>query len=140
MPEQEAFAFGSPQVPAVPLTAVLRIYLAPETRESRAGRIKAGGNKKKSFTEGWVEFSDKRRAKRLDSTEDQLGVGRAEHSAERRDHAVRDQPRDGRERAAGDGVAHRIRRLSLDVELLVHHAAKQRRHEPARADGIDLQR
>ena len=47
---------------------VLRIYLAPETKEARAGRVRAGGNKKKSFSEGWVEFSDKRRAKRIAST------------------------------------------------------------------------
>lgn len=49
-------------------TEVLRIYLAPESAQQRAGRVRAGGNKKKSFTEGWVEFEDKRRAKRIAST------------------------------------------------------------------------
>lgn len=49
-------------------TEVLRIYLAPETAQQRSSRVRAGGNKKKSFTEGWVEFEDKRRAKRIAST------------------------------------------------------------------------
>lgn len=49
-------------------TEVLRVYLAPEDTKSRAGRLRAGGNKKKKFTEGWVEFEDKRRAKRIAST------------------------------------------------------------------------
>ena len=44
-------------------TEVLRIYLAAETPEARAARVRAGGNKKKSWSEGWVEFEDKRRAK-----------------------------------------------------------------------------
>ena len=56
-------------------TEVLRIYLAPESRESRAGRVRAGGNKKKSFSEGWVEFGDKRRAKRLASTLNNTPMG-----------------------------------------------------------------
>lgn len=49
-------------------TEVLRIYLSPEDTAVRARRIRAGGNKKKSFTEGWVEFANKRRAKRIAST------------------------------------------------------------------------
>ena len=49
-------------------TEVLRIFLTPETKEARASRVKGGGNKKKSFGEGWVEFEDKRRAKRIAST------------------------------------------------------------------------
>ena len=48
-------------------TEVLRIYLAPESTQQRAGRVRAGGNKKKSFSDGWVEFEDKRRAKRIAS-------------------------------------------------------------------------
>ena len=47
---------------------VLRIYLAAEDTAARARRVRAGGNKKKNFTEGWVEFSNKRRAKRIAST------------------------------------------------------------------------
>ena len=56
-------------------TEVLRIYLAPETSEARAGRVRAGGNKKKSFSEGWVEFEDKRRAKRIASTLNNTPMG-----------------------------------------------------------------
>ncbi|KAL3931262.1 MAG: hypothetical protein SGPRY_001194 [Prymnesium sp.] len=40
----------------------------PEDTAVRARRLRAGGNKKKSFTEGWVEFANKRRAKRIAST------------------------------------------------------------------------
>lgn len=49
-------------------TEVLRVYLQPETAQQRSGRVRAGGNKKKSFSDGWVEFEDKRRAKRIAST------------------------------------------------------------------------
>ena len=34
----------------------------------RAKRVKSGGNKKKSYTEGWVEFADKKRALRISRT------------------------------------------------------------------------
>lgn len=56
-------------------TEVLRIYLAPEDGRSRAGRVRAGGNKKKSYTEGWVEFDNKRRAKRIASTLNNTPIG-----------------------------------------------------------------
>ena len=42
-----------------------RIYLAPEDSTLRAKRVKAGGNTRKMYTEGWVEFLDKRIAKRV---------------------------------------------------------------------------
>lgn len=54
---------------------MLRIYLAPESADARAGRVRAGGNKKKSFTEGWVEFENKRRAKRIASTLNNTAMG-----------------------------------------------------------------
>ena len=47
---------------------VLRVYLKAEEAEARARRRRAGGNKKKSYTEGWVEFSDKKIAKRIATT------------------------------------------------------------------------
>ena len=56
-------------------TEVLRIYLAPEDAKSRAGRLRAGGNKKKSYSEGWVEFDNKRRAKRIASTLNNTAIG-----------------------------------------------------------------
>ncbi|KAH7831926.1 putative pre-rRNA-processing protein ESF2 [Monocercomonoides exilis] len=40
-----------------------RIYLNPETVESRKKRIKSGGNRKTKYIDGWVEFMDKRIAK-----------------------------------------------------------------------------
>lgn len=40
-----------------------RIYLAPEDSKTAARRKKYRGNKRKNFTEGWVEFMDKRAAK-----------------------------------------------------------------------------
>ena len=56
-------------------TEVLRIYLAAESSEARSGRVRAGGNKKKSYSEGWVEFEDKRRAKRIASTLNNTPMG-----------------------------------------------------------------
>ena len=40
-----------------------RLFLTPEPPVVYARRVKAGGNKKRSFTDGWVEFSSKRHAK-----------------------------------------------------------------------------
>ena len=47
-----------------PFGTINRTYLAPEDPTSHARRVRAGGNKKKLFTEGWVEFVDKRDAKK----------------------------------------------------------------------------
>jgi ESF2/ABP1 family protein len=44
---------------------VLRIFLAPETTTAYQRRVKAGGSKRKQFTEGWVEFEDKKVAKKV---------------------------------------------------------------------------
>lgn len=46
-----------------PYGAINRIFLAPEDPTAHARRVKAGGNKKKSYTEGWVEFIKKKEAK-----------------------------------------------------------------------------
>lgn len=40
-----------------------RIFLSPEDPTSHARRVRSGGNKKKSFTDGWVEFKSKKDAK-----------------------------------------------------------------------------
>ena len=40
-----------------------RIYLHPESAQTRKRRIKNGGNHRRKFTDGWVEFLDKRIAK-----------------------------------------------------------------------------
>ncbi|KAG2500249.1 hypothetical protein HYH03_001827 [Edaphochlamys debaryana] len=47
-----------------PHGALGRVYCAPEDPTLRRLRKKKGGNSGKNFTEGWVEFEDKRRAKR----------------------------------------------------------------------------
>ncbi|KAK3503161.1 hypothetical protein B0T13DRAFT_193388 [Neurospora crassa] len=41
-----------------------RIFLAPEDPVARRKRIRSGGNKKKMFTEGWIEFVKKKDAKK----------------------------------------------------------------------------
>jgi ESF2/ABP1 family protein len=46
-----------------PYGTVTRLYLAPEDPIAYKKRVKKGGNKKTSFTEGWVEFADKADAK-----------------------------------------------------------------------------
>lgn len=40
-----------------------RIFLSPEDPKAHARRVKYGGNKKKNFEEGWVEFLNKKDAK-----------------------------------------------------------------------------
>ncbi|KAK4494112.1 hypothetical protein PRZ48_014410 [Zasmidium cellare] len=40
-----------------------RIFLTPEDHAAHTKRVKSGGNKKKSFTDGWVEFKSKKEAK-----------------------------------------------------------------------------
>lgn len=49
----------SPHAPS----GINRIFLTPETTQSRQSRLKSGGNKKKSYTDGWIEFVSKREAK-----------------------------------------------------------------------------
>jgi hypothetical protein len=42
---------------------IQRLYCAPEDASARRARKQRGGNTGKMFTEGWVEFADKRVAK-----------------------------------------------------------------------------
>ena len=44
---------------------VLRIFLAPESQAVYLRRTKSGDSKKRQFTEGWVEFADKKVAKKV---------------------------------------------------------------------------
>ncbi|KPM36953.1 Pre-rRNA-processing protein ESF2 [Neonectria ditissima] len=46
-----------------PYGTINRIFLTPEDPAWRARRVRGGGNKKKSYTEGWVEFVKKKDAK-----------------------------------------------------------------------------
>ncbi len=41
-----------------------RIFLSPEDPAVRSRRVRAGGNKKRSFTDGWIEWVDRKEAKR----------------------------------------------------------------------------
>lgn len=51
--------FLSPYAPS----GVGRIFLTPESQDVRKSRVRAGGNKKRNFTDGWVEFISKKEAK-----------------------------------------------------------------------------
>lgn len=46
-----------------PYGKINRTFLAPEDPTAHARRVRAGGNKKRLFTEGWVEFVRKKDAK-----------------------------------------------------------------------------
>lgn len=39
-----------------------RVFLTPEDHVAHTRRVKNGGNKKKSFTDGWIEFNSKKEA------------------------------------------------------------------------------
>ena len=45
--------------------SINRLYLVPEDKTHRKKRVSAGGNRKQSYTEGWIEFDDKQVAKRV---------------------------------------------------------------------------
>jgi ESF2/ABP1 family protein len=47
-----------------PYGAINRIFLTPEDPASYTRRVRNGGNKKRSFTDGWVEFVNKADAKK----------------------------------------------------------------------------
>ncbi|GJN80771.1 RNA recognition domain-containing protein [Purpureocillium lilacinum] len=46
-----------------PYGTINRTFLAPEDPASHARRVRAGGNKKRLYTEGWIEFVRKKDAK-----------------------------------------------------------------------------
>ncbi|KAK4172892.1 putative pre-rRNA-processing protein ESF2 [Triangularia setosa] len=48
-----------------PYGQINRIFLAPEDPAAHARRVHAGGNKKRSYSEGWVEFIKKKDAKKV---------------------------------------------------------------------------
>ncbi|KAK0736234.1 hypothetical protein B0T21DRAFT_289193 [Apiosordaria backusii] len=48
-----------------PYGQINRIFLAPEDPAAHARRVHAGGNKKRSYSEGWVEFVKKKDAKKV---------------------------------------------------------------------------
>ena len=46
-----------------PYGSILRIFLTPEPQPAYLKRRRAGGNSKRAFVDGWIEFASKRRAK-----------------------------------------------------------------------------
>jgi len=48
-----------------PYGKINRMFLAPEDPAAHTKRVRAGGNKKRSYTEGWVEFVNKKDAKKV---------------------------------------------------------------------------
>ncbi|OWZ10533.1 Pre-rRNA-processing protein ESF2 [Phytophthora megakarya] len=42
-----------------------RIYLVPEDKALHKKRVSAGGNRRQKYTEGWIEFENKKVAKRV---------------------------------------------------------------------------
>eukprot|EP01087_Luapelamoeba_hula_P011705 TRINITY_DN3218_c0_g2_i1.p1 TRINITY_DN3218_c0_g2~~TRINITY_DN3218_c0_g2_i1.p1 ORF type:complete len:381 (+),score=111.16 TRINITY_DN3218_c0_g2_i1:3-1145(+) len=52
-----------------------RIFMTPEEETKRMRRKKQGGNKKIKYTEGWVEFTDKRIARRVAANLNNTPVG-----------------------------------------------------------------
>ena len=46
-------------------STILRIFLAPESTAEYSRRVKSGGSKRRQFTEGWVEFQDKKVANKV---------------------------------------------------------------------------
>ncbi|KAJ2101578.1 RNA-binding ATPase activator esf2, partial [Coemansia sp. S142-1] len=55
-----------------------RIYLIEEDDQRRKRRVKGGGNRKRQFTEGWIEFTNKKYAKAVASmlNNTQMGGGK----------------------------------------------------------------
>ncbi len=51
-----------------PYGTINRIFLTPEDPQRHSSRVKSGGNKKKRYIDGWVEFLDKRNAKLVAET------------------------------------------------------------------------
>eukprot|EP00435_Cladocopium_sp_Y103_P058528 s387_g20.t1 len=63
-----------------------RVYLAPEEKIRHQNRKRAGGNRKLRFTEGWVEFLDRRIARRVAETLHGTTIGgKKRHNAYRDD-------------------------------------------------------
>lgn len=54
-----------------------RIYLAPEDTATYKRRVRSGGNKKIQFTEGWIEFLDKRQARAVAKLLNNTPMGRS---------------------------------------------------------------
>ncbi|KAJ1945730.1 RNA-binding ATPase activator esf2, partial [Linderina macrospora] len=56
-----------------------RVYLAEEDNKRRTRRIKSGGNRKRQFVEGWIEFKNKKYAKAVAQMLNNTQVGGKKH-------------------------------------------------------------
>ncbi|KAJ1998443.1 Activator of basal transcription 1 [Coemansia sp. RSA 2322] len=56
-----------------------RIYLVEEEDKQRKRRVKGGGNRKRQFTEGWIEFANKKYAKAVASMLNNTQMGGKKH-------------------------------------------------------------
>jgi len=54
---------------------VTNIYLVPEDKSIRKNRKKSGGNTRKKYVEGWIEFEDKKLAKRVAESLNNTNIG-----------------------------------------------------------------
>jgi ESF2/ABP1 family protein len=52
-----------------------RVFLTPEDHEKRQARIRGGGNKKRNFVDGWIEFVSKKEAKGVVETLNARNIG-----------------------------------------------------------------
>lgn len=52
-----------------------RVFLSPEDPKAYARRVRFGGNKKRNFDEGWVEFKSKKNAKLVAETLNATAIG-----------------------------------------------------------------
>jgi ESF2/ABP1 family protein len=52
-----------------------RVFLTPENSKTHTKRVRFGGNKKRNFVEGWVEFSNKKDAKLCAETLNTNNIG-----------------------------------------------------------------
>jgi ESF2/ABP1 family protein len=56
-------------------SGVGRVFLTPEDHEKRQARIRGGGNKKRNFVDGWVEFVSRKEAKLVVETLNTRNIG-----------------------------------------------------------------
>jgi ESF2/ABP1 family protein len=62
-----------------PYGAIGRIYLVKEDKSAAKRRKKSGGNRKTKFTEGWVEFMDKKVARSVAESLNNTQIGGNKH-------------------------------------------------------------
>lgn len=115
-----------------------RIYLTPEDPVKYANRVKTGGCKKGCFTEGWVEFPDKREAKKLASllNGQQIG-GKKRHNFYRDDTWCM---RYLHRFTWNDLMEHRVHQRQINQKRLQAVLSKQKREDEFFLDSVSKKR